>query len=44
MTYQQKTSRRFDPALRDIYVTHSAVLLEPTLTPPQSDSRSPDIS
>ena len=27
--------RRNDPALWDIYITHSAVLPEPTLTPPQ---------
>ncbi len=29
------TQRRNDPALWDIYITHSAVLPEPTLTPPQ---------
>ena len=33
--------RRNDPALWDIYVTHSAVLPEPTLTPPQLGEGAP---
>lgn len=33
--------RRNDPALWDIYVTHSAVLPEPTLTPPQLGDGAP---
>src|SRR5438034_6817098 len=33
--------RRNDPALWDIYITHSAVLPEPTLTPPQLGEGAP---
>ena len=33
--------RRNDPALWDIYITHSAVLPEPTLTPPQLGDGAP---
>jgi peptide/nickel transport system substrate-binding protein len=33
--------RRNDPALWDVYITHSAVLPEPTLTPPQLGDGAP---
>ena len=33
--------RRNDPALWDIYITHSAVLPDPTLTPPQLGDGAP---
>ena len=35
--------RRNDPALWDIYITHSAVLPEPTLTPPQLGDGAPGL-